>query len=89
MRAPGLRFREDDSPEWTGEPAELEGASGQIANEAFYAAARGPKELWEVPGSGHMKGIEAQPAEYERRVVGFFDRTLLPHPTDTTTRSTP
>jgi dienelactone hydrolase len=46
------------------------------ANEAFYAAARGPKELWEVPGSGHMKGIEAQPAEYERRVVGFFDRTL-------------
>jgi len=47
------------------------------ANEAFYAAARGPKQLWEVPGSGHMKGIEAQPAEYERRVVGFFDRTLL------------
>ena len=50
------------------------------ANEAFYAAARGPKELWEVPGSGHMKGIEAQPAEYERRVVGFFDRTLLSNP---------
>ena len=49
----------------------------QPANEAFYAAARGPKELWEVPGSGHMKGIEAQPAEYERRVVGFFDRALL------------
>ena len=47
------------------------------ANEAFYAAARGTKELWEVPGSGHTKGIEAQPAEYERRVVGFFDRTLL------------
>ena len=47
------------------------------ANEAFYAAASGPKELWEVPGSGHVKGIEAQPAEYERRVVGFFDRTLL------------
>src|SRR5699024_3284216 len=35
------------------------------ANEAFYAAARGPKELWEVPGSGHMKGIEAQPVDYE------------------------
>jgi len=46
------------------------------ANEAFYAAARGPKELWEIPGSGHMKGIEAQPAEYERRIVGFFDRML-------------
>ena len=47
------------------------------ANDAFYAAARGEKELWEVPGSGHMGGIEAQPEEYERRIVGFFDRVLL------------
>jgi uncharacterized protein len=47
------------------------------ANELLYSKARGDKEIWEVPGSGHMKGIEAQPAEYERRVVGFFDRTLL------------
>jgi dienelactone hydrolase len=60
------------------------GENGQPAerpvNRAFYAAARGPKEIWEVPGSGHMKGIEARPAEYERRVVGFFDRTLRPDP---------
>jgi dienelactone hydrolase len=47
------------------------------ANTAFYAAARGPKEIWEVPGSGHIGGIDAQPREYERRVVGFFDRALL------------
>jgi uncharacterized protein len=47
------------------------------ANEGFYQAARGPREIWEVPGSGHMKGIEAQPEQYERRVVGFFDRALL------------
>jgi uncharacterized protein len=47
------------------------------ANEGFYEAARGTKEIWEVPGSGHIKGIEAQPQEYERRVVGFFDRALL------------
>jgi uncharacterized protein len=47
------------------------------ANTAFYAAARGPKEIWEVPGSGHIGGIDAQPREYERRVVGFFDRVLL------------
>ena len=58
------------------------------ANEAFYAAARGPKELWEVPGSGHMKGIEAQPAEYERRVVGFFDRSLLSHAPSTNPKET-
>jgi uncharacterized protein len=47
------------------------------ANHAFYEAANGTKEIWEVPGSGHMGGIEAQPLEYERRVVGFFDRGLL------------
>ena len=54
-----------------GQPAE------QPANDAFYAAARGEKELWEVPGSRHMGGIDAQPGEYERRIVGFFDRVLL------------
>jgi len=45
--------------------------------ETFYDAARAPKELWLVPGSEHTGGIEAQPEEYERRVVGFFDRALL------------
>jgi dienelactone hydrolase len=48
------------------------------ANAGFFAEAKGYTEIWEVPGSGHMKGIEAQPEEYERRVVGFFDRTLEP-----------
>jgi hypothetical protein len=48
----------------------------QPANERFYELARGTKELWEVPGSGHMDGADAQPVEYERRIVGFFDRTL-------------
>ena len=49
----------------------------QPANEGFYEQARGHTEIWEVPGSGHVKGIEAQPREYERRVIGFFDRALL------------
>jgi uncharacterized protein len=43
----------------------------------FYDAAREPKTIWRVPGSGHTGGIEARPKEYERRVVGFFDRALL------------
>ena len=47
------------------------------ANDEFYKVKRGPKEIWEVPGSKHMGGIEAQPAAYEERVVGFFDRWLL------------
>ena len=47
------------------------------ANRAFYAVARGPRQLWEVPGSGHIGGTEARPLEYERRIVAFFDRALL------------
>jgi len=47
------------------------------ANETFYAAALGEPVLWEVPGAGHIGGIDAEPQEYERRVVGFFDRVLL------------
>ena len=57
------------------------GAKGQPtekpANGEFYNVKRGPKEIWEVPGSKHMGGIDAQPAAYEKRVVGFFDRWLL------------
>jgi uncharacterized protein len=45
--------------------------------ETYYEAAGEPKELWLVPGSGHTGGIEAQPAEYERRVIEFFDDALL------------
>jgi uncharacterized protein len=46
-------------------------------NPTYYAAARGPKAIWEVPGSGHVGGIDARPKEYERRVTRFFDRALL------------
>jgi hypothetical protein len=55
-----------------GQPAE------RPANQAFYEAARRPKAIWEVPGSGHIGGAEAQPEEYERRVTQFFDRWLAP-----------
>jgi hypothetical protein len=55
-----------------GQPAE------QGANNSFYVAARGRKEIWEVPGSKHIGGTEAQPLEYDRRVTAFFDRELRP-----------
>jgi dienelactone hydrolase len=55
-----------------GQPAE------EPANRAFYAAARGHKAIWEVPGSGHIGGTEARPAQYERRITAFFDRWLAP-----------
>jgi hypothetical protein len=42
----------------------------------YYAAAGQPKEIWKVPGAEHTGGLEAQPAEYERRVIAFFDGAL-------------
>jgi len=54
------------------------GIGGENERQPLYLAAAGePKEHWEVPGAKHTGGIEAEPAEYERRVVGFFDRELL------------
>jgi hypothetical protein len=52
------------------------GQGGETLTEKYYDAAKGPKEYWAAPG-GHTGAIEAAPKEYERRVVGFFDRTLL------------
>jgi len=46
-------------------------------NELFYAAAGEPKQIWEVPNGQDIAGITTEPAEYERRIVGFFDRMLL------------
>ena len=53
------------------------GISGENTRQPKYFAAAGkPKEIWKVPGSVHTGGFDAQPVEYERRVVGFFDRAL-------------
>jgi uncharacterized protein len=51
------------------------GQGGETISRQYHDAAKGPKELWAAPG-GHTGAIDAAPAEYERRVVGFFDRTI-------------
>ena len=43
----------------------------------YYAAAGEPKQIWRVPGAEHTGGIDAHPAEYERRVIAFLDTALL------------
>ena len=55
------------------------GQGGESLNPKFYAAANQPKTLWKISDAEHTGGIEARPVEYERRVVGFFDRNLLGH----------
>ena len=52
------------------------GQGGETLTERYYEAAKGPKEYWAAPG-GHTGALDAAPEEYERRVVGFFDRNLL------------
>lgn len=40
--------------------------------EMIYAAARGPKQIWIVPGAFHTAAMGYQPAEFKRRVLAFF-----------------
>jgi uncharacterized protein len=60
----------------------LHGTGGEEKqlNPKYYAAAGAPKQIWEIPEASHTGGIDARPREYERRVIGFFDRALLDHP---------
>ena len=56
-------------------------ASGNFQNESEYnriyaEAAREPVELWELPDGNHTAAVREQPDEYERRVIGLFDRAL-------------
>jgi MYXO-CTERM domain-containing protein len=51
--------------------------TGEDLNRGYYKAAGEPKMLWEIPESKHVGGLEARPAEYERRVTRFFDDALL------------
>jgi hypothetical protein len=57
---------------WTGN-----GAGGEELNPHFYRAAKQPKAIWKIPNAHHVGGLDARPVEYERRVISFFDRTLL------------
>lgn len=43
---------------------------------ALYAAAREPKELWIVPGSGHGGYLAAAPDEYRGRIPAFFNQAF-------------
>lgn len=41
-------------------------------SEMIYAAARGPKQLWVVPGAFHTAALGFRPDEFRRRVLSFF-----------------
>jgi uncharacterized protein len=54
-----------------------EGAGGEELNEEYYVAAGEPKGLWAVAEGGHVGSQPAEPEEFERRIVRFFDGALL------------
>ena len=54
----------------------LNGNPDEVLNEVYDRAAGDSSELWKVAKGGHTGALAAAPAEYERRVVGFFDRAL-------------
>jgi hypothetical protein len=56
----------------------MQGNGDEALNRAYRDASGPTSTLWEIPNAGHTGGISAAPAEYERTVVGFFDRTLSP-----------
>ena len=56
-------------------------AAGKVEEETYAAtaireAAPSNVDIWVVPGSAHAAGLQAQPAEWERRVTGFLDAAL-------------
>jgi uncharacterized protein len=49
-------------------------------SERIYAAARGPKQLWVVPGAFHTAALGFQPDEFRRRVLSFFAKYAASSP---------
>jgi len=47
--------------------------------EQIYRAAAGPKEFWIVDGAEHASALGRAPAEYEDRVIEFFERSKARH----------
>lgn len=54
----------------------MEGNPDEALNRAYRDAGGPTATLWEIQRAGHTGGISAAPAEYERRVIGSFDRAL-------------
>lgn len=66
--SPGAVFLINGDNDWTG--------TNPDDARALYAAAGDPKELWIVPGAGHVEAYYVAGKEYEERLLAFFDRYL-------------
>jgi fermentation-respiration switch protein FrsA (DUF1100 family) len=53
------------------------GQSGELsAMNAYFKAALGPKEYWNIPDAKHCDGPNSHPEEYQQHLVNFFNSAL-------------
>jgi alpha-beta hydrolase superfamily lysophospholipase len=85
QREAGFRAVDLDARPWIARIAPrpvfvMQGGADEVispsSGRALYEAAGDPKEFWFEPSVGHTQFFDAMPQEYERRVIGFFDRSL-------------
>ena len=53
------------------------GGNRETMNPVYQRLIGPSAEIWEIDDARHIRGLQTHPEEYERRVVGFFDRALL------------
>lgn len=84
-REGGFTPTDVDAKKWIGAVSPrpvliMQGGADQVVSvssgQKLFDAAREPKEFWFEASVGHGKFLKMMPAEFERRVVGFFDRYL-------------
>ena len=46
-------------------------------NPTYHRLAGPNSSIWELRDAQHVRGLATHPEQYEQRVVGFFDSTLL------------
>jgi hypothetical protein len=54
----------------------MQGNDDEALNRVSREAGGPTTTLWEIPRAGPTGGLSATSAEYERRVIAFFDRAL-------------
>ena len=53
------------------------GNATEVLTPEYHELAGPTASIWAVQDAPHIKGMQTEPAEYERRLVGFLDRALL------------
>ncbi len=53
-----------------------DGGTSETMTPLYHRLIGSSADIWSMPDVEHLKGLQTHPEEYERRVVGFFDRAL-------------